>query len=82
MVEPYVAAQEFSVTVIQAAGGPVALLPTGINLVDPEDLVIDAQLDLDLHDAANKVHLTWEQECARLLLVHQDCGRCRALTGC
>ena len=56
-MEPYVAAQEFSVTVIEAAGGPVALLPTEISLVDPEDLIIDAQLDLDLHDAANKVRL-------------------------
>ena len=54
IVEPYVAAQEFSVTVIEAAGGPVALLPTEISLVDPEDRIIDAQLDLDLHDAATR----------------------------
>ena len=57
MVEPYVAAQEFSITVIDAAGGPVALLPTEISLSDPEDLLVDAQLELDMHDAANKVRI-------------------------
>lgn len=55
VIEPYVMAREVSVTVIQSAAGPFALLPTEIELRDPEDLVIRSQLELDVQHAANEV---------------------------
>ena len=55
VIEPYVMAREVSVTVVQAPHGPIALLPTEISLVDDEDLVTQAQLELDAQHAANEV---------------------------
>ena len=55
VIEPYVMAREVSVTVIQSAAGPFAMLPTEIELRDPEDLVIRSQLELDVQHAATEV---------------------------
>ena len=55
VVEPFVEGMEVSVCVIQTARGPLALLPTQIELHNLDHLLIDA--DLDLHHHLHRVEV-------------------------
>ena len=56
VVEPYVEAMEVSVCVLETAAGPVALLPTEIELFDMDHAIMDGDLDLQHHIDRNEVY--------------------------
>ena len=61
VVEPFVEGMEVSVGVIETEhSGPLALLPTEVELCDMEHLMIDADLDLQHHVDRNEV---WMAQC-------------------
>lgn len=55
LVEPFVDATEVSVAVLETENGPIALLPTEIQLFDISHVMIDADLDLQHHIDRNEV---------------------------
>ena len=57
IVEPFVDAMEVSVAVLETASGPVALLPTEVELFDIDDVLVDADLDLQHHVDRNEVRV-------------------------
>lgn len=55
LVEPFVNAMEVSVTVLETAHGPVALLPTEIELWEMDEVLTKSDLDLQHHVDRNEV---------------------------
>lgn len=54
LVEPFVNAMEVSVTVLETAHGPVALLPTEIELWEMDEVLTKSDLDLQHHVDRNE----------------------------
>ena len=79
VVEPLVRdGVEVSVTVVEAAGGPVALVPVEVAMHESEADILDAELDLQRHSARLQAWLVARifavcngKVCARSLLSYQ-----------